>query len=650
MTARKSERLLNLLITLLVSRTYVSKDRIRTVVEAYREAGEDAFEKMFERDKEELRSLGIPIEVGYVDRAFEDEPGYRIERSAFELPDIDLEPEEAAVIGLAARVWQHAGLAAATSDALVKLKAAGVTVDRAALDVVQPQLTAEEPAFEPLWDATRTHTPVRFTYRRSGGTAPAERHLQPWGVVSFRGRWYVVGHDRDRGEPRVFRLSRVQGEVSADGGARLLRRTPRHRPACPHRLAGPRPGRPHRRGAGAPRCRSRAAPPRRALRPAGRRAGGLGAAHGPLRLDGRLRRRGPRVRRRRRAARAGRPPRPRRAPAPGGRGTAGGGPRMSGAREQVARLLALVPYIQARREVSLEQAARDFGVKPAQIVKDLNVLWFCGLPGLGMGDLIDVDMEALEEGGVIRVSNADYLSRPLRLDSSEASALIVALRALREGSDDDVRPIVDRTLGKLEAAAGDGAALAAQVDVRLPQQAARVGELADRLRDAVDERRQVRLDYYVPTRDESTERVVDPLRVVTADGKTYLDAYCHLAEDQRLFRLDRISTAEVLDTPVDRHVGLQPRDLADGIFQPSTEDLLVTLDLDPDARWVAEYYPVETTRERRGGGLRVTLRVGDPAWITRLMLRLGASARLVDAPELAGTVREVARQALAHYA
>ena len=219
MTARKSERLLNLLITLLVSRTYVSKDRIRTVVEAYREAGEDAFEKMFERDKEELRSLGIPIEVGYVDRAFEDEPGYRIERSAFELPDIDLEPQEAAVIGLAARVWQHAGLAAATSDALVKLKAAGVTVDRAALDVVQPQLTAEEPAFEPLWDATRTHTPVRFTYRRSGGTAPTERHLQPWGVVSFRGRWYVVGHDRDRGEPRVFRLSRVQGEVSADGAA-----------------------------------------------------------------------------------------------------------------------------------------------------------------------------------------------------------------------------------------------------------------------------------------------------------------------------------------------------------------------------------------------------------------------------------------------
>jgi proteasome accessory factor B len=217
MTARKSERLLNLLITLLVSRTYVSKERLRSIVEPYREAGDDAFEKMFERDKEELRSLGVPIEVGFVDRAFEDEPGYRIERSAFELPDIDLTPEEAAVIGLAARVWQHAGLAAATSDALVKLKAAGVTVDRTALHVVQPQLTAEEPSFEALWDATRTRTPVRFGYRRSSAARSATRHLQPWGVVSSRGRWYVVGHDTDRGEPRVFRLSRVQGEVVPDG-------------------------------------------------------------------------------------------------------------------------------------------------------------------------------------------------------------------------------------------------------------------------------------------------------------------------------------------------------------------------------------------------------------------------------------------------
>ena len=299
---------------------------------------------------------------------------------------------------------------------------------------------------------------------------------------------------------------------------------------------------------------------------------------------------------------------------------------MSGAREQVARLLALVPYIQARREVSLQQAATDFGVRPEQIVKDLNVLWFCGLPGLGMGDLIDVDMEALEEGGVIRVSNADYLRRPLRLDSTEASALIVALRALREGSDDDVRPIVDRTLGKLEAAAGDGAALAAQVEVRLPAPAGpRRG--AEQSVLARPWSSSGRCGWTTTCRPATSppKRVVDPLRVVAADGNTYLDAYCHLAEDQRLFRLDRVSSAEVLDTPVDRHADIEPRDLADGIFQPSSDDLLVTLRLEPSARWVAEYYPVESSRSRRGGGLTVKLRVGDPAWLTRLMLRLGAS-------------------------
>ncbi|MGA9746476.1 MAG: WYL domain-containing protein [Nocardioides sp.] len=211
MTARKSERLLNLLITLLVARSYVSKARIREVIEDYQTSSDDAFEKMFERDKEELRSLGIPIEVGSADKGFDDEPGYRVERSAFELPDIDLEPEEAAVIGLAARVWQHAGLAAATSDALVKLKAAGLSVDRAALDLVQPQIAAEEPAFEPFWNATRTRTEITFDYRRSNGPEVTTRHLQPWGVVSYRGRWYVAGHDVDREATRMFRLSRVVG-------------------------------------------------------------------------------------------------------------------------------------------------------------------------------------------------------------------------------------------------------------------------------------------------------------------------------------------------------------------------------------------------------------------------------------------------------
>lgn len=217
MTAWKSERLLNLVIMLLVSRTYVTKERIREVIEGYDKANDEAFEKMFERDKEELRALGIPIEVGHVDKFFEDEQGYRIKRDAFELPDIDFTPDEAAVLGLAARVWQHAGLASATSAALVKLRAAGHDVDREALDSLQPRVVADEPAFNDMWEMTISRTPVRFGYRRAGATEVVERHLEPWGVVTSRERWYVVGHDRDRGEPRMFRLSRIVGEVTADG-------------------------------------------------------------------------------------------------------------------------------------------------------------------------------------------------------------------------------------------------------------------------------------------------------------------------------------------------------------------------------------------------------------------------------------------------
>ena len=217
MTAWKSERLLNLVIMLLVSRTYVTKERIREVIEGYDKDNDEAFEKMFERDKEELRALGIPIELGHVDKFFDDEQGYRIKRDAFELPDIDFTPDEAAVLGLAARVWQHAGLASATSAALVKLRAAGHDVDREALDALQPRVVADEPAFDDMWEMTISRTPVRFGYRRAGATEVVERHVEPWGVVTSRERWYVVGHDRDRGEPRMFRLSRIVGDVLPDG-------------------------------------------------------------------------------------------------------------------------------------------------------------------------------------------------------------------------------------------------------------------------------------------------------------------------------------------------------------------------------------------------------------------------------------------------
>lgn len=215
LTGRKSERLLNLLIMLLVQRHYVSKDRIRAIL--YPDASTEAFEKMFERDKEELRSLGVPIEVGNMDAYFDDEPGYRVRPDQFALPEIELTPDEGAVIGLATRVWQHARLAEATTEAVRKLTALGIEVDESALDIAEPRLSADEPSFDVFWEATQERSPVAFDYRRAGETRASTRHLQPWGVVRYSGRWYVVGHDTDRGEERVFRLSRVQGEARRTG-------------------------------------------------------------------------------------------------------------------------------------------------------------------------------------------------------------------------------------------------------------------------------------------------------------------------------------------------------------------------------------------------------------------------------------------------
>jgi len=214
--ASKTERLLNLLIMLLVQRHYVSKGRIREILYAD-SPSTDAFEKAFERDKEELRSLGVPIEVGQMDAYFDDEPGYRVRADEFALPEINLESDEAAVVALATRVWEHARLAEATTDAVAKLAAAGLDLDLGALDIAQPRLSADEPSFDVFWEATLSRRPVTFDYRRPGYDAPLTRHLEPWGVVRYSGRWYVVGEDTDRGEERVFRLSRVVGAARMTG-------------------------------------------------------------------------------------------------------------------------------------------------------------------------------------------------------------------------------------------------------------------------------------------------------------------------------------------------------------------------------------------------------------------------------------------------
>jgi len=222
-SARRTERLLNLVIALLSTRSWLTKEQVRAAVPQYAEcATTEAFDRMFERDKEELRELGVPLVTGGESAWFEDEQGYRIDREAYALPAVSFTPAELAVLGLASRVWAQASLGGPAARALVKLRALGVEPDEDSLVGIEPRVRTREPAFEPLYAAARDRAPVRFRYR-TGATAPsgpaAVRHLQPWQVTSWHGRWYVVGHDTDRGATRVFRLTRVEGSVTRTGPA-----------------------------------------------------------------------------------------------------------------------------------------------------------------------------------------------------------------------------------------------------------------------------------------------------------------------------------------------------------------------------------------------------------------------------------------------
>jgi proteasome accessory factor B len=223
MSKRRTERLLSIVVLLLSSRRYLTAEQIRASVSGYPEADEP-FKRMFERDKDELRELGIPLETGK-SSMFDDEIGYRIRRQDYELPEIHLTPDEAAALGIASRVWQSAELAGAAAGATLKLKAASRDVDGdedgARLHrSIEPRLTTHEPAFGPLWEAVRDRRPVTFSHTGGGRPDAIKRELEPWGVVYRRGRWYVAGYDRAREAPRVFRMNRITtGTVKLSGPA-----------------------------------------------------------------------------------------------------------------------------------------------------------------------------------------------------------------------------------------------------------------------------------------------------------------------------------------------------------------------------------------------------------------------------------------------
>lgn len=313
---------------------------------------------------------------------------------------------------------------------------------------------------------------------------------------------------------------------------------------------------------------------------------------------------------------------------------------MTASADRLGRLLNLVPYLLARPGIEIAQAAADLGVGERQLREDLELLWLCGLPGYGPGDLIDMAFD----GDRVTITYDAGMDRPLRLTPDEALALLVALRMLAETPGLAERESISRALSKIEHAAGDLAD--APVAVRLPANADRVEEF----RGAVERRRALRITYYTATRDENSERVVDPMRVLMVGGRAYLEGWCRRAGAVRLFRVDRIDACAELDEPAMVPAQARPTDVRDGVFRPTPDLPLITLRVGRRARWVTEYYPCEDVRQEPGEHWVVSLRASDLAWARRLVLGLGSDAVVIAPPELVASVGDDARAALAAYA
>ncbi|MBX6354253.1 MAG: WYL domain-containing protein [Micromonosporaceae bacterium] len=315
-----------------------------------------------------------------------------------------------------------------------------------------------------------------------------------------------------------------------------------------------------------------------------------------------------------------------------------GGARNSA--DRLARLLNLVPYLLARPGIAIAEAAADLGVSEKQLREDLELLWVCGLPGYGPGDLIDMAFD----GDRVTITYDAGIDRPLRLTPDEALALVVALRLLAETPGLANRDAVDRALAKIENAAGELAD--APVAVRLPGNSDRLVALSG----AVERRRALRITYYTATRDETTDRVVDPMRVLVVSGHAYLEAWCRRAEAVRMFRVDRIDAMTELDEPAAPPPQAQPTDVREGIFQPTADLPLITVRVGRAARWITEYYPCERVTRGPGEEWLVSLRVTDLDWARRFVLGLGPDAVAVSPPELVAAVRDQATAALQAYA
>jgi proteasome accessory factor C len=335
---------------------------------------------------------------------------------------------------------------------------------------------------------------------------------------------------------------------------------------------------------------------------------------------------------------------------------------MSSAGEQLARLLALVPWLRAHPGVSPQEVADEFGISTEQLEADLNLLIVCGMPGGQHGDLFDIEFWAGEAndtedsdqdddgpvrlGTSITVHDAQNLDRPMRLRPDEAVSLLLGLNLLKALPGRFDRDRLEALSARLEAVAGDALA-AVDGAVTVAPLSQPDPELQATLEGALSRGHRLDLDYLVPSRDEVTTRQVDPVRLALVDGRQYLIAWCRSAQDWRHFRVDRIVRATETEAPTEPHEHDVTTPPARVSYTPDADAHRVVLDLTPAGRWIAEYAVVDHVTEPSTPGVtRVELSTASLPWVAQLVLRSGGGARVVEPVELADLVVARANAAL----
>ncbi|MEV0946753.1 YafY family protein [Rhodococcus sp. NPDC049939] len=313
---------------------------------------------------------------------------------------------------------------------------------------------------------------------------------------------------------------------------------------------------------------------------------------------------------------------------------------------RLSRLLNLVPYFIANPGISAADAAAELGVSTAQLMSDLNQLWVCGLPGYGPGDLIDLSFS--EES--IEVTFSAGIDRPLRLTSTEATVLLVALRSLVEMPGMVDPSAAYSAIAKIEDAAGTAARGRASGPVgRDTDEGVAEDPIAGSVRSALNDGRALQLTYFSASRDRVSERIVDPVGIVLVENRSYLQAWCRSAEGVRLFRLDRIYAATELDEPSAPPAQALEPDSNLELFSGDTSLPQARLHIAADCAWVLDSYPMDDIEVGADGSMEASMSYGALEWMARLVLGFGAGITVLGPPELEEEVRRRAVEALSAY-